>query len=82
MRLTIHSCDAPVADERPAEFDYVLSENPQLNETLAQYELPIVTHSTIENDGYGACAPCLVAPRADARARRAKRARDAPAAHG
>ncbi|KAI0820257.1 dipeptidyl aminopeptidase [Trametes gibbosa] len=34
------------------DFDYVLTENPQLNETLAQYELPIVTHSTIESDGY------------------------------
>ncbi|KAH9893599.1 dipeptidyl aminopeptidase [Cubamyces lactineus] len=33
-------------------FDYVLTENPQLNATLAQYELPIVTHSTIESDGY------------------------------
>ncbi|KAI0640694.1 dipeptidyl aminopeptidase [Trametes meyenii] len=33
-------------------FDYVLTENPQLNETLSQYELPIVTHSTIESDGY------------------------------
>lgn len=32
----------------------MLTENPQLNETLAQYELPIVTHSTIESDGYGA----------------------------
>lgn len=35
------------------EFDYVLTENPQVNETLSQYELPIVTHSTIESDGYG-----------------------------
>ena len=34
----------------------MLTENPQLNTTLAQYEMPIVTHSTIENDGYGACA--------------------------
>ncbi|KAI9067913.1 dipeptidyl aminopeptidase [Trametes sanguinea] len=34
------------------KFDYVLTENPQLNDTLAQYELPIVTHSTIESDGY------------------------------
>lgn len=31
----------------------MLTENPQLNDTLAQYELPIVTHSTIESDGYG-----------------------------
>ncbi|KAI0794726.1 dipeptidyl aminopeptidase [Fomes fomentarius] len=38
-----------VGDE---DFDYVLSENPQLNETLAQFDLPIVTHSTIESDGY------------------------------
>ncbi|KAI0351315.1 dipeptidyl aminopeptidase [Trametes cingulata] len=35
-----------------AGFDYVLTENPQLNDTLALYELPIVTHSTIESDGY------------------------------
>lgn len=34
------------------DFDYVLTENPQLNETLATYELPIVTHSTLESDGY------------------------------
>ena len=43
------------------DFDYILSENPQLNETLAQYDLPRVTHSTIESDGYGAfhhsCSP-------------------------
>ncbi|KAI0737309.1 dipeptidyl aminopeptidase [Daedaleopsis nitida] len=35
-----------------SDFDYVLSENPELNATLAQYELPIVKHSTIESDGY------------------------------
>ncbi|KAI8985642.1 dipeptidyl aminopeptidase [Trametes punicea] len=34
------------------DFDYVLSENPQLNMTLAQYELPIVTHSTVDSDGF------------------------------
>ncbi|KAI1783126.1 Alpha/Beta hydrolase protein [Ganoderma leucocontextum] len=28
-----------------ADFNYVVSENPQLNDTLATYELPIVTHS-------------------------------------
>ncbi|KAH9913079.1 dipeptidyl aminopeptidase [Epithele typhae] len=38
-----------VGDE---DFDYVLSENSALNATLAEYEMPIVTHSTIENDGY------------------------------
>ncbi len=36
--------------------DFDLSENLQLNETLAQFDLPIVTHSTIESDGYGMCS--------------------------
>lgn len=38
---------------RPA-FDYPFTENSALNATLAQYELPVVSHTTIENDGYGA----------------------------
>ena len=29
-----------------------MSENPQLNDTLATYDLPIVTHSTLESDGH------------------------------
>ncbi|OJT13681.1 hypothetical protein TRAPUB_9780 [Trametes pubescens] len=48
-----------------ADFDYVLTENPQLNETLAQYELPIVTHSTIESDGYELNVLELRPPRMD-----------------
>ena len=35
------------------EFDYTLSENAALNATLAEFELPVVIHGTIENDGYG-----------------------------
>ncbi|EMD39367.1 hypothetical protein CERSUDRAFT_113004 [Gelatoporia subvermispora B] len=34
------------------DFDYVLTENPRLNDTLSQYEMPIVAHSTIDSDGY------------------------------
>lgn len=34
-------------------FDYPFTDNLALNQTLAQYELPVVTHSTIESDGYG-----------------------------
>ncbi|GBE89421.1 Probable dipeptidyl-aminopeptidase [Sparassis crispa] len=34
------------------DFNYVLTENPQLNDTLRQFEMPIVTHSTIDSDGY------------------------------
>ena len=29
-----------------------MSENPQLNDTLATYDLPIVTHSTLVSDGH------------------------------
>ena len=29
-----------------------MSENPHLNDTLATYELPIITHTTIDSDGY------------------------------
>ncbi|KAM5541328.1 hypothetical protein V8D89_004882 [Ganoderma adspersum] len=34
------------------DFKYIVSENPQLNDTLATYDLPIVTHSTLESDGH------------------------------
>ncbi|OBZ74023.1 putative dipeptidyl-aminopeptidase B [Grifola frondosa] len=34
------------------DFKYVLTENPQLNATLNQYELPVVSHLTIDSDGY------------------------------
>ncbi|RPD57299.1 dipeptidyl aminopeptidase [Lentinus tigrinus ALCF2SS1-7] len=47
------------------DFDYVLTENPQLNETLATYELPIRTHSTIESDGYELNVLELRPPRMD-----------------
>ncbi|KAF9814328.1 hypothetical protein IEO21_05171 [Rhodonia placenta] len=32
--------------------EFVLTENPQLNDTLAQFEMPVVSYSTIESDGY------------------------------
>ncbi|CCM01272.1 uncharacterized protein FIBRA_03321 [Fibroporia radiculosa] len=32
--------------------DFILTENPQLNDTLAQFEMPVVTRSTIDSDGY------------------------------
>ncbi|KAJ3558705.1 hypothetical protein NM688_g763 [Phlebia brevispora] len=35
-----------------SSFDYAFSENKKLNNTLNQYELPVVIHSTMESDGY------------------------------
>ncbi|KZT07170.1 dipeptidyl aminopeptidase [Laetiporus sulphureus 93-53] len=32
--------------------EYVLTDNPQVNETLNRFEMPVVTHSTIESDDY------------------------------
>ncbi|KAI0765616.1 dipeptidyl aminopeptidase [Trametes elegans] len=49
-----------VADE-----GMITSSNPQLNDTLAQYELPIVKHSTIESDGYELNVVELRPPRMD-----------------
>ncbi|CAL1714024.1 unnamed protein product [Somion occarium] len=34
------------------DFNYVLTDNTQLNETIAQFETPIITYSTIDSDGY------------------------------
>ncbi|EIW75144.1 dipeptidyl aminopeptidase [Coniophora puteana RWD-64-598 SS2] len=34
------------------DFEYVLTEHSQLNATLAEFEAPVVTYSTIESDGY------------------------------
>lgn len=48
-----------------ADFDYVLSENSRLNDTLAQFEMPIVTYSTIESDGYELNIRELRPPRMD-----------------
>ncbi|EPQ56197.1 hypothetical protein GLOTRDRAFT_59312 [Gloeophyllum trabeum ATCC 11539] len=33
-------------------FNYVLTDNAQLNRTYEQYESPIISHSTIDSDGY------------------------------
>jgi dipeptidyl aminopeptidase len=39
--------------------DYVLTENRLLNQTLRQFELPIVSRYTLENEGFGQCIhPC------------------------
>ncbi|KZT68663.1 dipeptidyl aminopeptidase [Daedalea quercina L-15889] len=32
--------------------EYILTENPQLNKTLAEYEMPVVSYGTITSDGY------------------------------
>ncbi|EJC99985.1 dipeptidyl aminopeptidase [Fomitiporia mediterranea MF3/22] len=34
------------------EFEYKVVENTQLNATLAEYQSPLIMHSTIENDGF------------------------------
>ncbi|KAL4251589.1 peptidase S9B family protein [Abortiporus biennis] len=34
------------------EFSYVLTTNKDLNDTIAQFELPFITRSTIESDGF------------------------------
>lgn len=33
--------------------EYVLTENPQLNKTLGEYEMPVIKYGTINSDGYG-----------------------------
>ena len=42
--------------------DYVLTENPQLNKTLGEYEMPVIKYGTINSDGYGTLASrtCLL----------------------
>jgi dipeptidyl aminopeptidase len=40
--------------------DYVLTDNMLLNATLRQFELPIMSHYTLENDGFGACFTSFV----------------------
>lgn len=44
------------------DFDYILTDNAQLNETWSQFEAPLVMHKTIESDGYGAFIACRSAP--------------------
>ena len=34
-------------------FTHEFTDNKDLNVTLAQYEFPVVVHTTIESDGYG-----------------------------
>lgn len=36
------------------EFDYVLTDNANLNRTWREYEAPITSYTTIVSDGYGA----------------------------
>ena len=35
------------------DFNYVLTDNTKLNDTLAEFETPIILYSTIDSDGYG-----------------------------
>lgn len=35
------------------DFNYVLTDNTRLNNTIAEFETPIITYSTIDSDGYG-----------------------------
>ena len=60
IQFLYYVCGLVIECRALLDFDYVLTENPQLNATLAQYELPIVTHSTIESDGYGTLSRVLV----------------------
>jgi dipeptidyl aminopeptidase len=43
------------------KISFVLTDNTKLNETWNAFEMPIVQHSIIESDGYGACIHGLVA---------------------
>ncbi|OCH89774.1 dipeptidyl aminopeptidase [Obba rivulosa] len=54
-----------IIDVEDKGFDYVLTENPKLNDTLSQYDMPIVTHSTIDSDGYELNVVELRPPRMD-----------------
>jgi dipeptidyl aminopeptidase B len=35
------------------DMNYLLTDNANLNKTLAHFDTPIIVHSTIENEGYG-----------------------------
>ena len=35
------------------DFNYVLTDNTKLDDTLAEFETPIILYSTIDSDGYG-----------------------------
>jgi hypothetical protein len=52
--LMMVSCDRSSHFVTFVAFDYALTSNERLNETLAQYESPIIVRSTIEVDGQGA----------------------------
>ncbi|KAK7685763.1 hypothetical protein QCA50_011109 [Cerrena zonata] len=40
-----------IQTEKP-DFNYVLTDNTNLNNTIAEFETPIITYSTIDSDGY------------------------------
>jgi hypothetical protein len=40
-------------DEMIESVDYVLTDNQGLNDTSALFQMPVITRSTIESDGYG-----------------------------
>lgn len=40
-------------------FEYKLTENARLNQTITEYQNPLVEHSVIESDGYGETLPCV-----------------------
>ncbi|EKM50720.1 uncharacterized protein PHACADRAFT_130177 [Phanerochaete carnosa HHB-10118-sp] len=53
--LTYQGPNAPwqrMVQANNASFNYPFTDNSALNATLAQYELPVISHTTITNDGY------------------------------
>jgi hypothetical protein len=63
-------------------FDVLLEENTQLNQTLSEFMRPIVTRTTIENDGYGTCLTSGLEVFSLTSCRRAQHARNPSAQHG
>lgn len=53
VKYTSSNTDSASDDTQTSGLEFVLTENPQLNDTLAQFEMPVVSYSTIESDGYG-----------------------------
>jgi dipeptidyl aminopeptidase len=44
-------------EKEKEKIDILVTDNKNLNQTLLEFDLPIITRLTIENDGVGTCAP-------------------------
>ena len=46
----------------PIDFNFVVNNNDRLNATWSRFETPIIQHTTIDSDGYGAVFPPIPPP--------------------